>query len=271
MAKPREHLPGVPVHITARGVGGRDVFLSDDDRQRFLADLLALRKALPFVIHAFCLMSNHIHLLLEAVDHELSKVMQALLGKHAERINRRLGRVGHLFQRRFDDVPCFTDDHYRNAVSYINNNPVRAGMVKSAKEWAWSSERELLGLADNLFVDRGSVLKAFGGLENYEAARDRQTREQVVSISNTLADGAEDPGYFRELSGTDLDEYLSELVQEAATSTGLSVADIVGPSIQRREATARKAFIASAKRAGVPAKVIARFLNRSTAAISQNR
>lgn len=267
--KSRGHVPGVPVHITTRGVGGRAIFLTDLARQLFLQDLLAIQKELPFIIYAYCLMTNHLHLLVEAIEAELSDVMEWLLGQHAKRVNRALERRGYVFEKRFDDTICVSDAHFRNAVAYISNNPVRAKMVPHADAWAWSSHRELVGAAENIFIRRDLVLDRVGGVESYQRLLSRQPREDVVRLTTALLGQKLKADAFLELAGQSPRECLEALAGAAATATGLSVADIVGDSRMRREATARNLFIAKARELGLPGNEIGRFLGKSSAAVAR--
>lgn len=267
--KGRCHAPGFPVHITTRGVGGRAVFLSDLARQLFLRDLLAIQKQFPFLIHAYCLMTNHIHLLLEAIEAELSDVMELLLGRHAKRLNCELERRGHVFETRYDDTLCADLGHYRNAVPYIHNNPVRAKMAKMAGDWPWSSHRELVGSAPNLFIARDKVLDMLGGVDHYLDLLNRQLPEDAVRLTTGLLGQKLKVDAFEDLVGASPQEFLRELALSSADLTGLRLEDIVGPSKARRESTARNLLIAKARELGIPGREIARFLGRSDSAISE--
>lgn len=268
-SKTRKHLPGVPVHVTTRGVGGRAIFLSDSARQLFLRDLLFIKSKIPFLIHAYCLMTNHIHLLLEAINAPLEEALEYVLGRHAKRLNAELGRRGYVFEKRYDDVPCLSEPHYLNAIAYIANNPVRAKMVARAEDWAWSSHRELTGEAENLFLCRSEVLARFGGLESYLEHCARQPRAEAVRLSTGLLGQKLKDDAYVELAGETLVESLAALANECADRTGLALEDIVGPARDRRESTARTLFMRRADELGIPGVAIARFLGRSPASVSR--
>ena len=136
---PRNLAPGVLAHITNRGVAGQDIFLADGDRQLFLwlveAEVLERRWA----CHAFCLMDNHFHLLLQAPDGDLSAGMRTISLGYARMFNRIYERVGHVFQSRFRSTVVDKQAHATELARYIALNPVRAGIVARPADWRWSS------------------------------------------------------------------------------------------------------------------------------------
>lgn len=144
----RLEYPGALWHVLNRGVERRTVFLNDDDRTRFLDLLAAVVVAFRWRLHAFVLMSNHFHLLVETVEPTLSRGMQKLTGDYAEYFNWRHERVGHLFQGRFTGHLVDSDTYFLEVARYIVLNPVRACMVGEPSEWRWSSYRATAGIVD---------------------------------------------------------------------------------------------------------------------------
>ena len=139
MARPlRNFEPGGYYHITARGNNGADIVLDDEDRAAFVR--LLARTAVRFGIHvrAWCLMSNHYHLILEAPTGDVSRAVQYLNGVHARRFNRRHDRTGHLFRARFRATVLESERHLEAACAYVLLNPVRAGLVASTDDWRWA-------------------------------------------------------------------------------------------------------------------------------------
>ncbi len=130
---------GLPHHVTQRGNRRCDVFLDDQDRRVFLRLLRQSSKLHSLQNTAYCLMTNHIHLIsTPEVAHGLSRVMRAVLGTYAQYFNQKRGLSGRLWQGRF--YSCVLDDsHFWTAVRYVERNPVRAGMVSSAEDYKWSS------------------------------------------------------------------------------------------------------------------------------------
>ncbi|HEX7028346.1 MAG TPA: transposase [Gammaproteobacteria bacterium] len=142
MARPlRLEFAGALYHITSRGDGREDIYLSDGDRTMFLEVLSEVCERFNWECHAYCLMSNHYHLLIETPDANLSQGMRQLNGVYTQRFNRVHGRVGHVFQGRYKGILVEKDSYLLELARYIVLNPVRAGMVRSAKDWPWSSYR----------------------------------------------------------------------------------------------------------------------------------
>ncbi len=140
MARPlRLEFPGAVYHITARGNGRNDIFVDDQDRQQFIAILSETVERYNWLCHAYCLMDNHYHLLIETPDPTLSKGMRQLNGVYTQAFNRSHNRIGHVFQGRFKSIIVEKDDHLLQLCRYIVLNPVRAGMVKMVEQWIWSS------------------------------------------------------------------------------------------------------------------------------------
>lgn len=146
MARPlRLEFSGALYHITSRGNRREDIFENDTDRTRFLALLNDVCEAHNWVCHAYCLMGNHYHLLIETPDANLSKGMRQLNGVYTQTFNRAHGRVGHLFQGRYKAILVEKESYLLELSRYIVLNPVRAGMVRSAADWAWSSYPATVG------------------------------------------------------------------------------------------------------------------------------
>ena len=128
-------------HVTSRGDGREDIYLEDADRKLFLEVLSEACERFNWLIHAYCLMDNHYHLLVETPDGNLSKGMRQLNGVYTQRFNRKHKQVGHVFQGRYKAIIVQKDSYLAELARYIVRNPVRAQMVRSAKDWPWSSYR----------------------------------------------------------------------------------------------------------------------------------
>ena len=160
--KPRIHLPGGLYHVILRGNGGQDVFLSDEDRYRFYLLLQEGTCRFGYRVHAFCLMTNHIHLALQSGDIPLSRGMQNLSFRYTRWINWRQKRTGHLFQGRYKAVLVDGDSYLLELVRYIHLNPVRAGMVTDPEEYPWSGHRACLGKELLPWLTTDWMLEQFG-------------------------------------------------------------------------------------------------------------
>ena len=146
MARPlRIEFAGALYHVTARGNAQADIFVDDADRQQFLALLHHTVDRNDWYCHAYCLMGNHYHLLIETASPTLAKGMKFLNGTYTQTFNRRHQRVGHVFQGRYKAILVQKDAHLLELARYIVLNPVRAQMVHTARDWPWSSYRATAG------------------------------------------------------------------------------------------------------------------------------
>ena len=150
MSRPlRIEFAGALYHVTSRGDGQEDVYLNDQDRRDFLSLLGRVCKRFNWTVHAYCLMSNHYHLLIETPDSNLSQGMRQLNGVYTQHFNRSHDRVGHVFQGRYKAVIVQKDSYLLELSRYIVLNPVRARMVRSVKDWPWSSYRASCGMSSS--------------------------------------------------------------------------------------------------------------------------
>lgn len=163
MARPiRIEYAGALYHITSRGNARETIFLTDEDRLSFLKILQDLCRTINWLCHAYCLMDNHYHLLIETPDGNLSKGMRQLNGVYTQTFNRHHNRVGHVFQGRFKGILVEKETYLLELCRYIVLNPVRAQMVRSAKEWPWSSYCSTAGYTEqNEFLTSDWILASF--------------------------------------------------------------------------------------------------------------
>jgi len=141
----RIEYPGAFYHVTSRGNERRTVFQSNRDREKFLSYLETTHERYGAVIHVYCLMGNHYHLLLETPRGNLSKILHYINGAYTTYFNIKRSRFGHLFQGRFKGILVDKDEYCKELSRYVHLNPVRAGMVKTPLEYPWSSYRYFVG------------------------------------------------------------------------------------------------------------------------------
>jgi len=146
MARPlRLELAGGLYHVTSRGNGRQAIYLDDEDRKDWLGIVEAVCSRFNWACHAYCLMSNHYHLVIETVEGNLSRGMRQLNGVYTQNFNRRHGRVGHLYQGRYQAILVERHSYLLALSRYVVLNPVRAKLVKDAADWEWSSYRAMMG------------------------------------------------------------------------------------------------------------------------------
>jgi len=193
MSRPlRIEFEGALYHVTSRGNARQDIYLSDGDRRRFL-ELLAREVAQQrWLCHAYCLMDNHYHLMIETPEANLSRGMARLNMSYSQWFNHRQGRVGHLFQGRYQAILVQKQTYLFELCRYVVLNPVRAGMVENAGDWPWSSYRPTVGACGApAWLTTSWVLEQFGGRAN--SARNAYQR--------FVAEGMSAPPVWEQLRG----------------------------------------------------------------------
>lgn len=181
MTRPlRIEYPGAYYHVTSRGNERKDIFRSNRDREKFLYYLETASKRYKAAIHAYCLMSNHYHLLLETPLGNLSQIMRHVNGAYTTYFNKKRERVGHLFQGRYKAILIDLDEYAKELSRYIHLNPVRAGIVNRPEEYGWSSYGAYVGEKKGPeWLVVGLILSCFG--QNIASAR-RTYRDFVTSL-----------------------------------------------------------------------------------------
>lgn len=146
MARPlRLEFSGALYHVTSRGDRREAIYLDDQDRREWLAVLALVCDRFNWVVHAYCQMTNHYHLVVETVEGNLSAGMRQLNGLYTQRFNRRYRMSGHLFQGRYKAILVQKEAHLLELSRYVVLNPVRAQMVQLPEEWPWSSYPFVIG------------------------------------------------------------------------------------------------------------------------------
>src|SRR5438128_8424323 len=161
-------------HVITRGNNRRQIFNSPAHYEKFLSLLATQKVRLPFFLYAYCLMTNHVHLLIERQADPLGRIMHRVLTGYSQYYNRRYRRVGHLLQGRHKAILCQSDRYLTELVRYIHLNPVRAGMVVEPEQYEYSGHRAYLGLESTDIVDIDPVLRHFGVKKRVARQRYRQ-------------------------------------------------------------------------------------------------
>ncbi len=158
-------------HVTCRGNAQQAIYLDDIDYLTFLRMFAEAVARYAWRCHAYCLMPNHFHVLLETEHDTLAQGMHLLNGRYARRFNARHARVGHVFQGPYHAEPIQREEHYLEACRYIELNPVRAGLCSTPGEWPWSSYRAHAGLCERpgFLSDVSATFAPFGGYATFVA------------------------------------------------------------------------------------------------------
>ena len=179
-------VPGYPHHVVQRGHNRQVVFVAREDFRRYLDDLRELKEQFKVRVHAYCLMTNHVHLLLTPEEDFVSgmaRLMKALAGRATRYRNRLEGRSGTLWEGRYKSSPVQTDRHLLACCRYIELNPVRAEMTQKPAEYTWSSFRQRMGTDTEDWIDRDP---------NYLALADSETQRRRLYrrfVDESVPDG----------------------------------------------------------------------------------
>lgn len=245
MARPlRIEYPGALYHVTSRGNARAAIFDNDADRYLFLSILGQTVKRFNWLCHAYCLMDNHYHLMIETPDGNLSAGMRQLNGVFTQAVNRSHGKVGHLFQGRFKAVLVEKQSYLTELCRCVVLNPVRAGMVKMPEDYAWSSYTATCGkTAMPDFLTSDSLLLCFAssacqaqhlyqqfvneGINGTDTPWEKLTG-QVVLGTETFLDGIRELFYER--------EGISEIPRKQRYLTRPLLTDLFPPATDRTRA-----------------------------------
>ena len=294
--KPRIEIGGGLYHIITRGNNRRKIFRSHDDYLKFTGLVQTQKSKLPFYLYAYCLMPNHVHLLIEMQDGLVSRIMQRVLTSYSQYHNRKYKKIGHLFQGRYKSILCQTDRYLGELVRYIHLNPVRAKMVKRPEDFEYSGHRAFLGLDRSALVDTEPVLRHFG------ATKKRAVEVYTRFVEASLGEKSQGD-YYRAAEGRLLGsgEFVEEirhrvgehrasqqgadrtsvedLLNAAERSSGLSRQEMCSKSKNRRTVSVKEAVIVLGREKGITNRELAEALGidpsavtrRAEAARSRNR
>lgn len=279
----RLHVPGGFYHVTLRGNHRQPIFFSAEDRElldKLVARALAQRGAR---LHAYCWMTNHLHLLVQVADDPLGRFMQQIASPYARMVQASLETTGHLFERRYHSVLVDADEYLLTLVRYVHNNPVRAGLVSDAAAYPWSSHRDYLGRRNCRWVTTDHVLRRLSSRSGRAAARYRRlmgTPDEGRWGHGRLVPHPDQPQVLGgdaflarvlgEIQPPGPRRSIDDLLYECCDRFEITAASLVSPSRVRHLAAAR-AWVAHQARTGRIASncEVARRLGRSEGAVRQ--
>jgi REP element-mobilizing transposase RayT len=287
--KPRLHYQGALYHVIARGNNRQSVFTLSEDYTAFLRYIRQIKAKKPFLLYAFCLMPNHLHLLIEVKTTPLSVIMQRLLTGYTVHYNHRHKKHGHLFQGRYKAILCEKDSYLLELVRYIHLNPVRAKLVNAPGAWKWCGHSILGGHVEEPLIDEEPVLALFSGKKHSARAEYRAFVRDGLNMGHRQDIYPEEKAPF-----LGEEEYVHEHIIRheemiTAVTPGMKKAIVTLPDIlndfsknrgikaeivkgnSRKEAAAkvRREFILEAYKAGHTTVNIARFINRDSSYVSR--
>jgi len=178
-------IPNLPHHVVHRGHNRNPVFISDGDRLVYLETLAEFREELGIRVHAWCLMTNHVHLVVDpgAVGANLGRLMKRLAGRHTRRLNRLAGTTGTAWEGRFKSSPIESDRYLLACTRYVELNPVRAGIAAAPADYRWSSYRAKVGLEPLGCLDLDPCFQALASTLERQRSRYREWVEAGIQNS----------------------------------------------------------------------------------------
>ena len=236
MARPlRIELSGGLYHVTSRGDRREDIYLDDADRISWLTLFGQVCKRFDWVCHAYCLMDNHYHIVIETVGGNLSSGMRQLNGVYTQAFNRLHNRVGHVYQGRYKAILVEKDSYLLELSRYVVLNPVRAGLVKNADQWPWSSYSAMIGKRTcPAWLQTDWILTRFG----------RQRQQAIAAYRDFVGAGTGLPSIWNDLRGQiylGKEEFVKKMQQHVQPDKKIDEI----PRVQRRAQAKPLAYYAS--------------------------
>lgn len=280
--RPRLHVPGACYHVTLRGNHRGEIFFSDSDRRLLEGYVEAARERVGARIHAYCWMTNHIHVLIQVADVPLGAFMQRVGTRYARAVQSRVPTTGHLFENRYYALLVDVNRYFVALLRYIHLNPVRAGLVADPADYPWSSHRAYLGEAATDWLETGTGLRMFDADTPLARARYRAFVEQGIGLPRDPQLTTALRGEPRVLGDAD---FLKAISRPQNVTSGASLedisADVCGELVvtlselrsasQLRMLSRARGLIAARALATGAASLseLARYLNRSASALAR--
>ncbi len=284
MARPlRLECEGAIYHVIARGNERRDIFRDDFDRRLYLNRLGVCRDRLQFAVLAYCLMSNHVHLVLQRGPEPLSRVMLMLHSAYAQAFNRRHSRVGHLFQGRYKAFVVEKDRYFLALLRYVLRNPCEAALASRAESYAWSSARFMRSGRGPRWLDLDRLWPLLG-----EGPLEATSRYRELMAAAKTTDYETMPRFINAIRGSET--FARQLIERSDISLrpvafgwtaarvahlvsrvlGISVEQMKGRGQDSHRARARSvAALVGWRHAGIPVARMAAFLGRDQSTLNK--
>ena len=231
-------------HVMLRGINGQDIFLDDEDRSKLLSVLRKYKPICGFEVYAYCLMDNHIHLLIKRLDEPLGNIVKRIGCSYVQWYNLRHGRRGPLFQDRFRSEPVEDDAYFIAVLRYIHQNPVKAGMTATPESYRWSSYSSYVGWPDGI-TDINFAIELFPDRARLLAYLNEPGSDQIMDVTHPVRTG---------------------MVDEDAIALMESVCGCDNrEAFQQLSEAAQRSALRQMRRCGVSFRQLARLTGRSTA------
>lgn len=273
-------------HVIFRGVNGETIFLDDRDKTKFCLILQECCERHSLTVHGFCLMTNHIHLILLPTNESFQSGIHAFAFRYAQYFNRRHQRRGYLFQSRFKSIVVEDGEYLKRLIRYIHLNPLEAGLVKRPQDYIWSSYRSYLEHDYYMWLETDSILRRFG--ISRETAIQRlidYTHQKIDAASDqNLISKAFRKGAFgcedfciemnveqeTRINKDDAEVILKDLLKNICNKFQVTLEELQSPSKEKKIVMARSMLaIITRKMKKWPLEELARILHKNSGTISR--
>ena len=234
-------------HIILQGINQQIIFEDEDDFQYFLEVLSKCKELCGYKIFAYCLMSNHIHLLMEEGTEPLATIFKRICDRFIYWYNRKYERIGPLFQGRFRSEPVETESYFLTVVRYIFQNPVKAGVVSAVHQYKWCNYPAYCGKND--FTDTNKVLSYFSATKDFISYINAESSEECLDIPSKK-------------STYITDEIGQKIVEKISGCSNTS-------EFQKLERNIRNLYIKELRKAGLSIRQISRLTGISKSVVGQ--
>jgi len=280
--KPRIHYPGAMYHVTLRGNNQQNIFFCHSDRSLWESILITALGRYEARIHAYCWMSNHVHMIVQVAQEPLASTIRYAASQYSRKINLQRQRTGHLFERRHGAFLVQDDSYLKGLIRYIHNNPVRSGMVDGIDQYPWSSHLAYTNRLEKSWLETRAVLRIFGTTKR--VARQRylafmqsadqgdlsRYRNSSTQEDEPLENPAGTAGHPTMQKPRMTPQTLESIIHHHLQCSGLTEAMLTGPGRARYITKIRTDIAMEAIEKGIAnIAELARRLNRSESAISQ--
>ncbi|HBY21345.1 MAG TPA: transposase [Clostridiales bacterium] len=265
--KQRIHYEGALYHAMARGNNGEYVLKEDEDKWHYLDIVKKYKEKCGFKLYAYCIMDNHVHMLIEVKETELSRIMQGVQQVYTQHYNKKRNRTGHVFQQRYKAIVCNKEGYLLHLIKYIHYNPVKSKLEGELK-YKFSSHKEYLQSKEGL-VDTEEVLKIIS------KSKIRALKGYLEYMKEEIDDIEEQEYKIEEAQRCKLDKKeahikLEELIRKVTEQEELKLEDIRKKTKKREITDVRKAIIKmSEKKCKVTARELANSLNLDISVVSK--
>lgn len=193
-------------HIMLRGIDKRNIFVDDSDYEKFIEYIKKAKEKTGLIVYAYCLMTNHVHMLLKTETEEIGDVIRRINVGYAQYHNIKTGRTGHLFHNRFKSEPVNTDTYFLTVLRYIHQNPLKAGTVERIEDYKWSSY--------NAYIKKGKLIDTTFALDYFT-----DMQEFIEYMSETNEDKCIEYNPKKRYTDEELKITISSLVEIATLNT----------------------------------------------------